>query len=504
MGRRAKGEGSLYKTIQKQKRPKFATKGECAICRECKDRTACNNRQGYEKCEKCKNCKEECLKYCDRFYCKEIWQGQATINGKHTTLSTHSIQSKAKDKKEKVKNQKENGTFISKSSVTLYDLCSEIVEDRYKRNKTGKNGYRTNKATLKRLNKSSFVHIPIQKITDEDINQYLDDLVEESHSLIKKDYGLINCAFNKATPNIILKNPFEREEFSKPRSKKPKKKVKAFTVKEQQKFIHTLKDMKVQHRYKWAWLLSLYTGMRIGEVLALDKDKDIDWESYKIDVNNTLTKDENDKVYLGDRTKTYTGMRTLNMDAMVIYILKQAINEYIPNSNNVLFCRENGDLINEGASNSAFKRFCQKYEITNYKDVNQHMLRHSFATRKIEGGMPAEVLMVILGHKDVETTLNTYFDAFAEYRNVYEEKTYNYYELQGLTFDIVNPEFIILQELNNMLEKANCSHLENIDKQQIIQLITNIINRYNKKDDKQEELEENIGSNIIMFPAMCK
>ena len=70
MGRRAKGEGSLYKTIQKQKRPKFANNGECAICRECKDRTACNNRQGYEKCEKCKNCKEECLKYCDRFYCK--------------------------------------------------------------------------------------------------------------------------------------------------------------------------------------------------------------------------------------------------------------------------------------------------------------------------------------------------------------------------------------------------------------------------------------------------
>ena len=61
MGRRAKGEGSLYKTIQKQKRPKFASNGECAICKNCTDRTACNNRQGYEKCDKCKNCKEECL-----------------------------------------------------------------------------------------------------------------------------------------------------------------------------------------------------------------------------------------------------------------------------------------------------------------------------------------------------------------------------------------------------------------------------------------------------------
>ena len=193
------------------------------------------------------------------------------------------------------------------------------------------------------------------------------------------------------------------------------------------------------------------------------------------------------------------------MDAMVIYILQQAFTEFIPNPNNLLFCRTNGDLINEGASNSAFKRFCKKHNITNGKNVNQHMLRHSFATRKIEGGMPAEVLMVILGHRDVETTLNTYFDAFAEYRNIYEEKTYNYYELQGLTFDVVDKEFIILQELNSILEKANSSHLEEIEKNKIIQIIENVIKKYNKQEDeKAGELQENTSSNIIMFPIMCK
>lgn len=192
------------------------------------------------------------------------------------------------------------------------------------------------------------------------------------------------------------------------------------------------------------------------------------------------------------------------MDCMIIYILKQSFEEFIPNSNNLLFCRENGDLINEGASNSAFKRFCKKHNITNEKDVNQHMLRHSFATRKIEGGMPAEVLMVIMGHKDVETTLNTYFDAFAEYKNVYEERTYNYYELQGLTFDIVDKDFIILQELNSLLEKTNISHLEDTDKEQIIFIIQNINKKYKKDEIIEDDIQENTNSNIIMFPALCK
>lgn len=498
MGKRAKGEGTLYQTIQKQDRKKNRLPIECETCRNCNNRELCDNRIGTKKCEKCKNC-TECLNYCDRFYCKEIWVGQATIQGKQKTLSSNEKQSEAREKKEKVHNKIKNGTYKPKNDITLYDLAFEIVEDRYKRNQTGRNGYRTNKATLKRIDKSDFTHIPIQKITDNDIKEYLDNLTEESNSLIKKDYGLINRAFDRAVPTIIEKNPFDREEFKKPRSKKKTKKVSAFTVAEQKKFIHTLKDTVVKHKYKWAWLLSLYTGMRIGEVFALDKDADIDWESYLIHVNNTLSKDENDNVILGDRTKTYSGQRTLKMDAMVIYILKMAFEQYTTNKYNLLFCTENGELINEGASNSAFKRFCTKYQISKNKENNQHMLRHSFATRKIEGGMPAEILMVIMGHKDVSVTLNTYFDAFAQYKNVYDEKTYNYYELNGLTFELIDKSYIVKQELQNMLDKINNSHLEENEKEQLLLVVKGINNQYISTEQTEQE---QIRDNIILFPTL--
>ena len=42
------------------------------------------------------------------------------------------------------------------------------------------------------------------------------------------------------------------------------------------------------------------------------------------------------------------------------------------------------------------------------------MLRHTFATRCIENHMDAVTLSRILGHNDIQTTLNTYTDVFNE------------------------------------------------------------------------------------------
>ena len=99
MGRRANGEGSIYATIQKVKRKKFDTRGECAICRECTDRTLCNNRIDHIKYDKCKNCKDECLKYCDRFYCQRLKVAQISVKGKKKTVGSDTAQ---KTKKEKI------------------------------------------------------------------------------------------------------------------------------------------------------------------------------------------------------------------------------------------------------------------------------------------------------------------------------------------------------------------------------------------------------------------
>ena len=50
------------------------------------------------------------------------------------------------------------------------------------------------------------------------------------------------------------------------------------------------------------------------------------------------------------------------------------------------------------------------------RNVNIHMLRHTYATRCIESRMPAEVLQKLLGHKDISTTINTYTTIFDEFK----------------------------------------------------------------------------------------
>lgn len=105
--RATNGEGSISNTIQKIKK-KFDNTNMCKICSECKDKSLCNNRQGWDKCDKCKNCKEECLKYCDRFYCRKMVLAQITIDGKQHTVGSKTNRKDTVTEKKKKETDVEN------------------------------------------------------------------------------------------------------------------------------------------------------------------------------------------------------------------------------------------------------------------------------------------------------------------------------------------------------------------------------------------------------------
>ena len=122
-------------------------------------------------------------------------------------------------------------------------------------------------------------------------------------------YSMMNKAFKIAvSEKYIIFNPANSEIIKKPNSDKESKKVEALTIDEQKKLINIL-DLTKQ--YDLIILMQLYTGMRIGEVLAL--------EIYNITENaiyiqRTLTRNKDDKVILGKKTKTKNSMRNITIN----------------------------------------------------------------------------------------------------------------------------------------------------------------------------------------------
>lgn len=357
---------------------------------------------------------------------KNIWVGEYTLgiqpNGKKKTKTVYGkTRKEVKEKLDKLLIELNTEKYVETNKLTLRTIIKQFIDLEFKLNKLSPVSYTRKLNTYNQICKHYIADMPLQKIAEYDIRDFFIYITKYSNSVIGKIYGLLNSTFKRAVNrNLIKENPIEAYEFSKPKSSKKDKVIRGFTIEEQKHLITILSTE--TFIYKYQVLISLYTGMRMGEVNALTIE-DIDLEKKLIHVNRTITKDENEKIILGDYTKTKTGTRSIIMNPFIEELFKEYLStKYLPNKYNVLFYDfRSNKLISTSQVNLAFKRLCKKYNISLGYDVNQHMLRHTFATRCIESGMPAPIVSKIMGHADIKTTLNIYTDVFA----LYEKKHYN-------------------------------------------------------------------------------
>ena len=169
-------------------------------------------------------------------------------------------------------------------------------------------------------------------------------------------------------------------------------------------------------------------GKKYNSINLLDASQtsgllDINLENKMLSISRTLTKDRNKKTIIGP-TKTKNGKRNLEITELIEDIIQDSLNNKIENKNKVLFCQENKKLYEDNTINSAFKRICKNAGIT--KPVNTHMLRHTFATRCIEAGVDLPVLQRLMGHANIETTINTYGDIYNYYKQKETQKIIDY------------------------------------------------------------------------------
>lgn len=281
--------------------------------------------------------------------------------------------------------------------------------------------------TIKSIEKSSIAFEKIDEISSDDIQDFLNSKKSLSNSSINKIFDQFKQAYNYAiNQGYISKNPMVN--VIKPKSDKETKKVRALTVKEQQQFTDWLIKQNVKNfPYKNIYLIQMYVGLRIGEVLAL-QTSDINLRLKKINVNKTLTKNLKGKVVMGKTTKTYSGLRNVPIPySLYPYILEQIeiAKKNRDNPENLLFKPEEKQYTSLRDVNDVLKTVL-KYTL-GITDITTHSLRHTYGTRCIEAGMQPVVLQRLMGHKDISVTLNTYTDVLNEFKNEEIEKVNDYY-----------------------------------------------------------------------------
>ncbi|GAB6152955.1 tyrosine-type recombinase/integrase [Desulfosporosinus burensis] len=254
--------------------------------------------------------------------------------------------------------------------------------------------------------------------------------VDTSLSLgtIRKIHALIRASLNDAlSKDVISRNVAELVKLPKAKEKKDKfgqviEKVyfRAFSPAER---IIFLNEAKLTSLFL-IFLTMFYTGLRLGEVLAL-KWRNVDLEEGVIHVRETVQRvktpngPQKTKIIVGS-PKTFAGRRTIPLLTIVSEEFKKYREKQLETKEkwgeayedkDIVFSTENGNYREPRNFTRSFYNIRNKSGVS---QINLHCIRHSFASMLLEKKVHVKIVSCLLGHTDIAVTINTYSHVFPE------------------------------------------------------------------------------------------
>ena len=229
-----------------------------------------------------------------------------------------------------------------------------------------------------------------------------------SASTVKGVFRLLSAALRFALDEgVIRKNPCRKLKIR----QEEQREQRVLSRSEQEK-VRSVAD----ERGDLSVLLSLYTGMRLGEVCAL-KWTDIDWEKKTITVRRTAQRVAQGRNERGHRTLLMLGSPKSRCSHRVLPVSDFLLSKL----KDLMAAGTAGEFVFSASAHAAEprtlqRRFSRLMEAIGLTDVHFHTLRPSFATRLLELGVDIQTVSALLGHSSARTTLDFYGHSLPDQR----------------------------------------------------------------------------------------
>ncbi len=152
-------------------------------------------------------------------------------------------------------------------------------------------------------------------------------------------------------------------------------------------------------RWRPLFFTAIFTGMRLGELLAL-RWSDIDWHSSTIRVRRSVDKG------VFQEPKSRNSVRTVGMSPRLAGVLMDHKIECAWSPSDLVFCTADGGLIDQ--ANLRHRVFFPALEAAGLRRMRIHDLRHTFASLLINQGENLKYVQQQLGHASITTTVDRY------------------------------------------------------------------------------------------------
>lgn len=361
-------------------------------------------------------------------------------NGERKTITASTIE-KLREKEKEVVENKVRGVRSDTRNITVNAVFKEWRE--LKRSITDHT--MANYVWLyEQYIESRFGRIKVGMITNADIRKFYNSLYDDrglSMSTINNIHVVLNHALQYAVEQrYIDRNPAANSIKDLNRAhNNDGKKHKALTIPEQKRFLEFMHHHPTYGRWYPIFATILGAGMRVGEAAGL-RWCDVDIEKGIIDANHAIKfykeVGTNKTSFTAGAPKTQAGVRKILMvdyvkEALIEqreYLDKAGIrcNVVINGYTDFIFLNRNGAPYHQAGLNTALRRIIRD---ANYDAIDRddgtpllpnftcHSLRTTFCTRLVEAGVNIRVVMELMGHQNIQTTMNIYTTVNPDWMN---------------------------------------------------------------------------------------